>query len=225
MSTGRHDDSSELEEINGPDTKTHLLRKRLPDTRRSITHKFTVAGHEGYLTVGLYEDGSPGELFIPMAKEGSTIGGLMNCFGTAVSVCLQHGVPLNTLVQKFAHTRFEPSGFTKDPDIPMAKSLMDYLFRWLGKTFCDTDGENEHTAATQTHMAGATTAVSVDSSAPPRTVRRDPEKWTNNLHISWKMPPRVSNVAPLSYVTAPVTVASTAGIPWAARRHVNHCLI
>jgi ribonucleoside-diphosphate reductase alpha chain len=110
-------------------------RHRLPDTRRAITHKFDIAGHEGYITVGLFEDGSPGELFITMAKEGSTIGGLMDTIGTLVSLALQYGVPLETLVNKFTHQRFEPSGFTKNPDIPMAKSIADYLFRWLGYEF------------------------------------------------------------------------------------------
>ena len=110
-------------------------RERLPDTRQSITHKFNVSGHEGYITVGLYPDGRPGELFITMAKEGSTIGGLMDCFGTAVSMSLQYGVPLEVYVNKFSHTRFEPQGFTKNPDIKIAKSLVDYIFRWLGITF------------------------------------------------------------------------------------------
>lgn len=110
-------------------------RERLPDTRRSITHKFNVSGHEGYITVGLYPDGRPGELFITMAKEGSTIGGLMDCFGTAVSMSLQYGVPLEVYVNKFSHTRFEPQGFTKNPDIKIAKSVVDYIFRWLGITF------------------------------------------------------------------------------------------
>ncbi len=124
------------------------LRKRLPSTRNSITHRFEIAGHEGYLTVGLYDDGSPGELFITMAKEGSTIGGLMDSLGTTISICLQYGVPLRTLVRKFRHQRFEPSGFTKNPDIPHAKSLTDYIFRWLEHTFldkqpADDDGEPE----------------------------------------------------------------------------------
>ena len=110
-------------------------RERLPDTRKSITHKFSVAGHEGYLTVGLYPDGRPGEMFITMAKEGSTIGGLMDCFGTAVSMSLQYGVPLDVYVNKFSHTRFEPMGHTKNPDIRIAKSIVDYIFRWLGVTF------------------------------------------------------------------------------------------
>ncbi len=114
---------------------TAPVRHRLPDTRKAVTHKFDIAGHEGYITVGLYEDGTPGELFITMAKEGSTIGGLMDTIGTLVSMAFQYGVPLDTLVKKFAHQRFEPSGFTKNPDIPVAKSIADYLFRWLGCQF------------------------------------------------------------------------------------------
>jgi len=110
-------------------------RERLPDTRNSVTHKFSVGGHEGYITVGLYPDGRPGELFITMAKEGSTIGGLMDCFGTAVSMSLQYGVPLEVYVNKFSHTRFEPMGYTKNPDVRIAKSVVDYIFRWLGITF------------------------------------------------------------------------------------------
>jgi len=110
-------------------------RERLPDTRQSITHKFSVSGHEGYITVGLYPDGRPGELFITMAKEGSTIGGLMDAFGTAVSMSLQYGVPLEDYVRKFSHMRFEPQGYTKHPDIKIAKSLIDYIFRWMGMTF------------------------------------------------------------------------------------------
>ena len=110
-------------------------RERLPDTRQSITHKFSINGHEGYITVGLYEDGRPGELFITMAKEGSTVGGLMNAFGTAVSMSLQYGVPLEDYVRKFTHMRFEPQGHSKNPDIRIAKSLIDYIFRWLGITF------------------------------------------------------------------------------------------
>ncbi|HPM80074.1 MAG TPA: vitamin B12-dependent ribonucleotide reductase [Candidatus Anammoximicrobium sp.] len=112
-------------------------RERLPDTRQSLTHKFNVGGHEGYINVGLYPDGRPGELFITMAKEGSTVGGLMDCFGTAISICLQYGVPLEVLVNKFSHTRFEPMGHTTNPDVRIAKSVVDYIFRWLGITFLD----------------------------------------------------------------------------------------
>ena len=111
------------------------LRRRLPDTRRSFTHKFNVAGHEGYLTVGVYDDGTPGELFITMAKEGSTVGGLMDSLGTAISVALQYGVPVESLVSKFSHQRFEPAGMSHNPDIPFAKSLVDYIFRWMGMQF------------------------------------------------------------------------------------------
>jgi ribonucleoside-diphosphate reductase alpha chain len=111
------------------------FRRRLAETRNSITHKFSVAGHEGYLTVGLYDDGQPGELFITMAKEGSTVGGLMDVVGTCVSMALQYGVPLITLVEKFRHARFEPSGMTSNKNIPFAKSLIDYIFCWLGCQF------------------------------------------------------------------------------------------
>src|SRR5208337_3103622 len=111
------------------------VRHRLPDERFSITHKFNVAGHEGYLTVGLYKDGMPGEIFITMAKEGSTVSGLMDSFACAVSIGLQHGVPLKLLCEKFAHTRFEPSGWSHNPDIGYAKSIMDYIFRWLQLRF------------------------------------------------------------------------------------------
>ncbi|MCA8999018.1 MAG: vitamin B12-dependent ribonucleotide reductase, partial [Planctomycetaceae bacterium] len=114
-----------------------MVRRRLPDTRQSLTHKFSVGGHEGYITVGLFEDGSPGELFITMAKEGSTIGGLMDVIGTETSLALQYGVPLEALVKKFSHARFEPSGWTTNPDIPVAKSVVDYIFRFLGITFID----------------------------------------------------------------------------------------
>jgi ribonucleoside-diphosphate reductase alpha chain len=111
------------------------VRRHLPDERRSITHKFSIAGHEGYITVGMYEDGTPGEIFITMAKEGSVISGLMDAFATAISLALQYGVPLEKLVEKFSYTRFQPSGFTNNPQIPVATSIVDYIFRWLGMKF------------------------------------------------------------------------------------------
>lgn len=114
------------------------VRRKLPETRQSLTHKFSIADHEGYVTVGLYENGMPGEIFVRMAKEGSTISGLMDSFATAISLALQHGVPLKLLVDKFSHTRFEPSGWTGNPDISRASSIMDYLFRWLGGKFLPT---------------------------------------------------------------------------------------
>ncbi|MGD9110268.1 MAG: vitamin B12-dependent ribonucleotide reductase [Phycisphaerales bacterium] len=125
------------------------FRRRLPDTRKSITHKFSVAGHEGYLTVGLYEDGQPGELFITMAKEGSTVGGLMDVIGTCTSMALQYGVPLITLVDKFRHARFEPAGMTSNRDIPFAKSLIDYIFCWLGCQFIPGYAEKKHSLGRQ----------------------------------------------------------------------------
>ena len=111
-------------------TKPH--RRRLPNERTAVTHKFDISGHEGYITVGLYPDGQPGEIFLKMAKEGSTVSGLMDTLATSVSLALQYGVPLKDVVNKFAHVRFEPSGFTGNPEIPIAKSLVDYIFRWLG---------------------------------------------------------------------------------------------
>jgi ribonucleoside-diphosphate reductase alpha chain len=113
----------------------HAYRRRLPVERNAVTHKFDIAGHEGYITVGLYPEGQPGEIFLKMAKEGSTISGLMDSFATTVSVALQYGVPLRDLVHKFAHVRFEPSGFTSNPEIPIAKSIVDYIFRWMGSRF------------------------------------------------------------------------------------------
>ncbi len=119
--------------------KQKAIRRRLPDERQAVTHKFSVAGHEGYITVGLYEDNTPGEIFITMSKEGSTISGLMDAFATSVSMAFQYGVPLRVLVEKFSHMRFEPSGFTNNRDIPIAKSVLDYIFRWLGKKFLPRD--------------------------------------------------------------------------------------
>jgi ribonucleoside-diphosphate reductase alpha chain len=114
-------------------------RRKLPDERHAITHKFSIAGHEGYITVGMYEDGKPGEIFLVMAKEGSTISGLMDAFATSISMALQYGVPLEALVEKFSHVRFEPSGFTKNPEIPYAKSITDYIFRYLASKFLSAD--------------------------------------------------------------------------------------
>jgi ribonucleoside-diphosphate reductase alpha chain len=122
----------EEQDLNAP---PKAVRHKLPEERMSITHKFNIGGHEGYITVGLYPNGSPGEIFITMAKEGSTVSGLMDSFSCATSLALQHGVPLKMLCEKFAHTRFEPSGWTNNPDIGFAKSIMDYIFRWLQLRF------------------------------------------------------------------------------------------
>lgn len=147
------------------------MRRRLPITRESVTHKFNVAGHEGYLTVGLYEDGMPGELFITMAKEGSTIGGLMDSLGTAVSVALQYGVPVQSLVNKFTHQRFEPAGMTSNKDIPFAKSLVDYIFRWLGMRFIPgyREANLPHRPAAKSESKSDQTSASRTSAAPAKS--------------------------------------------------------
>jgi len=138
--------STSREEAKGDAVQTALAeaaarpaRRKLPDERHAITHKFSIAGHEGYITVGMYEDGKPGEIFLVMAKEGSTISGLMDAFATSISMALQYGVPLEALVEKFSHVRFEPSGFTKNPEVPYAKSLTDYIFRWLASKFLSVE--------------------------------------------------------------------------------------
>jgi len=116
-------------------------RRKLPDERNAITHKFDIAGHEGYITVGLFEDGTPGEIFLVMAKEGSTISGFADAFAQAISYALQYGVPLQALVDKFSHARFEPSGMTKNPEIRFAKSIVDYIFRWLATKFLSPEAQ------------------------------------------------------------------------------------
>ena len=126
---GKRTAAKEVKEVFTP------RRRRLSDERRALTHKFSVGGHEGYITVGLYDDGTPGEMFVTMNKEGSTLSGLVNSFATSVSVGLQYGVPLSVLVKKFVHVRFEPSGFTTHPDIRIAKSIVDYIFRWMALRF------------------------------------------------------------------------------------------
>src|SRR5438552_1684861 len=125
------------------DVEYRAVRHKLPDERKAVTHKFDIAGHEGYLTVGLYEDGMPGELFVTMAKEGSTISGLMDAFATQTSYALQFGVPLKFMVDKFSHMRFEPSGFTKNREIPIAKSIVDYIFRWMASHFLPVEEQDE----------------------------------------------------------------------------------
>jgi ribonucleoside-diphosphate reductase alpha chain len=124
-----------------PSGPPRAVRRRLPVERRAITHKFSIAGHDGYITVGMYEDGAPGEIFLVMAKEGSVVSGLMDSFATAVSMALQYGVPLQVLVDKFSHVRFEPSGFSNNPEIPIAKSIVDYIFRWLASKFLNKDAQ------------------------------------------------------------------------------------
>jgi ribonucleoside-diphosphate reductase alpha chain len=138
LSTGTNDTNSRSN-VALPSDVPHPVRRELPDTRTSITHKFKIEGHTGYLTVGLYEDGTPAEVFVSMAKQGSTIYGMMESFGRAISYALQYGVPLRDLVRNFSHMRFEPAGATSNPEIPFAQSIIDYLFRWLASKFLTAD--------------------------------------------------------------------------------------
>jgi len=150
------------------------VRVKLPDERRAVTHKFSVNEHEGYITVGLYDNGQPGEIFLTMAKEGSTISGLMDAFATAISIALQYGVPLHTLVDKFSHTRFEPSGFTRTPEIPFAKSITDYIFRWLALKFLSREEKvaaglvlrDEPPAAAEGEAAAAAEPIATGATEP-----------------------------------------------------------
>src|SRR5229473_2888195 len=140
LSTSLTKEKKAVEPVAGPEYRA--VRRRLPDERKSITHKFDIQGHEGYLTVGMFEDGQPGELFVTMAKEGSTISGLMDAFATQTSYALQFGVPLKFMVDKFSHMRFEPSGFTKNKEIPIAKSIVDYIFRWMASHFMSVEDQD-----------------------------------------------------------------------------------
>jgi ribonucleoside-diphosphate reductase alpha chain len=149
-----------------PAVETRPARRKLKDERHAMTHKFSIAGHEGYITVGMYEDGKPGEIFLVMAKEGSTISGLMDAFATSISMALQYGVPLDTLVEKFSHVRFEPSGFTKNPEIPYAKSLTDYIFRWLASKFLSTDAQEAVGVQPSVNSLKPLTGASAPAPAP-----------------------------------------------------------
>jgi ribonucleoside-diphosphate reductase alpha chain len=154
-------------------------RRRLPDERQSITHKFDVAGHEGYITVGLFDDGTPGEIFLTMAKEGSTISGFADAFAQAISYALQYGVPLQTLVDKFSHSRFEPSGMTKNPEVRFAKSIVDYIFRWMATKFLSPEAQFRAGVNVKEPAAEAKSDVvsgSSRTSEAPAVVEAAPEK-------------------------------------------------
>ncbi len=158
------------QDLNAP---PRAVRHRLPEERASVTHKFSIAGHEGYITVGLYPTGQPGEIFIKMAKEGSTVSGLMDAFATSISLALQHGVPLRVLCEKFAHTRFEPSGWTGNEQIGYAKSLMDYIFRWLNLRFLS--GEQ------LTLFAGLAPQAAPLPASPTILARRESGRWSRQF--------------------------------------------
>jgi len=175
----------EEEDMNAP---PRAVRHRLQEERASITHKFKIGDHEGYITVGLYPDGEPGELFITMAKEGSTVSGLMDSFALTTSIALQHGVPLRLLCEKFAHTRFEPSGWSGNPDIGYAKSIMDYIFRWLQLRFLTGqqqllfDNLRLRPAGTVPSPEGVGDANG--STAPPRTENRELRSGSGSVHAA-----------------------------------------
>jgi ribonucleoside-diphosphate reductase alpha chain len=146
------------------------MRRKLPDERHAITHKFDISGHEGYITVGLFEDGMPGEIFLVMAKEGSTISGFADAFAQAISYALQYGVPLQALVDKFSHVRFEPSGMTKNPDVRFAKSIVDYIFRWMASKFLSPEAQYRAGVNNRDEVAEAQSrAVSAAIPAPKVT--------------------------------------------------------
>jgi ribonucleoside-diphosphate reductase alpha chain len=173
LSTSRDDKPTRAATASESVTEPRPVRRRLPDERRSLTHKFDVQGHEGYVTVGLYDDGTPGEIFLTMAKEGSTISGLMDAFALQTSMALQYGVPLRSMVNKFSHVRFEPSGFTKNPEIPIAKSIIDYIFRWLASRFLDPEDQEavgilrRDPAPGEAAPAPTTPTASVPAAQPP----------------------------------------------------------
>lgn len=157
-------------EANPPTSRPRAVRNRLPDERMSVTHKFNVGGHEGYITVGLYPDRQPGEVFITMAKEGSTVSGLISSFAQALSIALQHGVPLELFCDKFSYTRFEPSGWTGNPEIHHATSVCDYIFRWLQLRFISGTKNADsptHSNALPESPASITPPVFVEASDTP----------------------------------------------------------
>jgi ribonucleoside-diphosphate reductase alpha chain len=158
--------AAEAAAVAAPVVELRPHRRKLPEVRAAVTHKFSIAGHDGYLTVGQYEDGTAGELFLKMAKEGSTISGLMDSFAIMTSLALQYGVPLKAMVDKFSHTRFEPAGFTQNPDIPYAKSVMDYVFRWLGIHYRTGESAEEREVAAA--PAGSEAPAEPRSLAPVR---------------------------------------------------------
>jgi ribonucleoside-diphosphate reductase alpha chain len=172
-----------------------LARRRLPDERRSITHKFSIGGHEGYMTVGMYDDGPPGELFVTMAKEGSVVSGLMDNFATSISMALQYGVPLKILCDKFSHTRFEPSGFTGNPEIPIAKSITDYIFRWLSLKFLPSE-DAQHLETTKKELSPGTAPKALKLPAARSTVEvtlppiaREPAPGESPMQMQQDAPP------------------------------------
>src|ERR1700752_558421 len=170
LNTSRDKTPAEMAAVAAALASRTPIRRKLPDERKAITHKFDIAGHEGYITVGLFEDGQPGEIFLVMAKEGSTLSGFADAFAQAISYALQYGVPLQALVDKFSHVRFEPSGMTRNPEIRFAKSIVDYIFRWLATKFLSPEaqyyaGVNGREPDAQGHRLTPSSAAAVEEPA------------------------------------------------------------
>jgi ribonucleoside-diphosphate reductase alpha chain len=184
LNTSKDKTPAEIAQQTAVQMVTQPVRRKLPDERHAITHKFDIQGHEGYITVGLFEDGQPGEIFLVMAKEGSTISGFADAFAQAISYALQYGVPLQALVDKFSHVRFEPSGMTRNPEIRFAKSIVDYIFRWLASKFLSPEaqfhaGVNGRELEDGVPNMNAAAAVQAPSaSAAPATVASAPKPFS-----------------------------------------------
>src|SRR5438552_6868329 len=193
-------------------------RKRMPVERQSITHKFSIGGHEGYITAGMYEDGSVGEIFLTdIGKEGSTLRGMMNSFATAISIALQYGVPLETLVRKFSYMRFEPEGITGNPEIPFAKSMPDYIMRWLASRFLDADLQEELgilTPEVRARKIAADAATSIGSDPASPTPAENGEGKTEGNGNGGNSPPAASAAPATAALTdePPVMPAVRAGL-------------
>jgi ribonucleoside-diphosphate reductase alpha chain len=182
LNTSRDKTAAELAALAAAALVTSPVRRKLPDERKALVHKFDIAGHEGYITVGLFADGQPGEIFLVMAKEGSTISGFADAFAQAISYALQYGVPLQALVDKFSHVRFEPSGMTRNPEIRFAKSIVDYIFRWMASKFLSNDAQ--YNAGVNGRELEAAVPGVTEPSGPSRPVlvRDEPERAAPNQH-------------------------------------------
>jgi ribonucleoside-diphosphate reductase alpha chain len=226
--------AASTENADAADSKSppRAVRHRLPAERASVTHKFALSGHEGYITVGLYPNGQPGEIFIRMAKEGSTVSGLMDSFATAVSLALQHGVPLRVLCEKFAHTRFEPSGWTGNAEIGYAKSIMDYIFRWIQMRFLSGTQLDLFTglsAATAVPVLGTVSApgnrVDLNPAATGAASQSSPEQYEDRENRADRTPPQAGiapDLAASSGLASPAAYAQVPDPSTVADRGVYH---
>jgi ribonucleoside-diphosphate reductase alpha chain len=183
LNTSKDKTVAELAALAAAQLITSPIRRKLPDERHAITHKFDIAGHEGYITVGLFADGQPGEIFLVMAKEGSTISGFADAFAQAISYALQYGVPLQALVDKFSHVRFEPSGMTRNPEIRFAKSIVDYIFRWMASKFLSAEAQ---------FNAGVNGREEVVASLPP-TAQTEPPAAPGRPHVAANLHTTIQN--------------------------------